>query len=128
MGLFKRRARTAPEVVEPTPVAHEVALSTEPDEATVPDRAKDSSTEADGITASDRAAELQQEIAEEKQEYDAEVETGRGPRRGLNPHWGLSRGDAEVSRREARAVADRESDTAETLFIKSEREAEERGR
>jgi hypothetical protein len=128
MGLFKRRARTAPEVVEPTPVAHEVDLSTESDEITASDRANDLSTEADEITASDRAAELQEEIAEEKQEYDVEVEAGRGPRRGLNPHWGLSRGDAEVSRREARAVADPESDTAETLFIQSEREAEERGR
>lgn len=128
MGLFKRRARNAPEVAEPTPVAHEVEPSAESTEAPVPEEANDHSTGADEITASERAAELQEEIAEQKQEHDEEVESGRGPRRGLNPHWGSSRGDAEVSRREARVVADPESDTAETLLIQSEREAEERGR
>jgi hypothetical protein len=112
MGIFKRRARSLPEAARSEPAVHEADPAPETDETTV----------------ADRAGGFRQETAEEHQEFDDEVEAGRGPRRGLNPHWGLSRGGAEVSRREARSAADPESDTAETLFIQAEREAEQRGR
>jgi len=88
----------------------------------------DASSDTQEETVAERAGELQQEAAEERQEYDDEIETGRISRRGLNPHWGLHRDDSEVAKREARAAADPESDTAETRFIQSEREAEQRGR
>ncbi len=72
------------------------------------------------------APEIIQEAAEERQEFDDDVEVAHN-RRGLNPRWSLRGGAQDVDRLEARAVADRESDTAEKLFIKAEREAEERG-
>jgi hypothetical protein len=67
-----------------------------------------------------------EETAEERLEHD-EAEEARVANRGLNPLWKMKRHDDEVSRREVRAAADPESDTAETLFIQSEREAEEHG-
>jgi hypothetical protein len=79
-------------------------------------------------TKAERVVELEEEAAEERQEYTDETEVAGSRRRGLNPRWGLSKDDDEVARREARAAADPESDTAEELFIQSEKEAEERGR
>jgi len=130
MGLFKRRARTAPEMAESTPAAQvpEPTTDTETTPAAQPVNAAESAVETVDETPADRAGELQQELAEERQEYDDEVESGRISRRGLNPHWGLYRDDSELAKREARAVADPESDNAETRFIQSEKEAEQRGR
>ncbi|MFI5034804.1 MAG: hypothetical protein ACHQFZ_01190 [Acidimicrobiales bacterium] len=101
MGIFRRRRQSASEVTE-APVAETAAPAVE------------------------TAAPLDEEVAEEREEYDEEAETGRASR-GLNPHWNRHRDD-DVSKHEMRAVADRESDTEEQLFIRSEREAEERGR
>ncbi len=136
MGIFKRRARTAPEVAESTsapqmaePTADaDTAPAPEPVNESEPMAAVQSATETPDPKPADRAGELQQEIAEERQEYDDDVESGRVSRRGLNPHWGLRRDDSEVAKREARAVADPESDNAEARFIQSEKEAEQRGR
>ncbi|MDE3064257.1 MAG: hypothetical protein KGJ36_01115 [Acidobacteriota bacterium] len=94
------------------------------DPASAPADASAATSEPDAEAVGDRA----QEAAEERQEYDDDVEIGRSNRRGLNPHWGLQRGDEELSRREVRARADVESDGAEERFIRAEREAEERGR
>lgn len=102
MKLFKRRDR-APESASETDAKHDEPVVDAPDESAV-----------------------LQEAAEERQEYDDDVESA-GNRRGLNPHWSLRRDDDEVTRREVRAAADRESDTAEKLFIKAEHDAEEHG-
>lgn len=79
----------------------------------------------------DGAAYPEQDQAEERFESEEELESG-----GRVGHAGLAGGRwttrgrhvSEEEKLEIRAVADPESDTAEERFIRSEREAEERGR
>ncbi|MGH9019571.1 MAG: hypothetical protein ACRDV0_00930 [Acidimicrobiales bacterium] len=68
-----------------------------------------------------------QDKAEESFEHDEGKEFAYA-RRGLRFfRWGLRDNDDDVARREMRAAGDRESDSAEELFIESERHHEERG-
>jgi hypothetical protein len=71
----------------------------------------------------------QQEAAEERFEREEEGEVGaRKPGLSFFKWSTRSRQATEEERLELRAVADPESDVAEERFIRSEREAEERGR
>jgi|GEM_PF-4637845 len=144
MGIFRRRRRESTEVSEP--VVEQQAPSDEPSAQPVETIAPvvepietHHETSAPAVESSappvaegdpgimEKAPELVEDAAEDRLEHDA-AEEARVANRGLNPMWRMKRHDDELSRREVRAAADPESDTAETLFIKSEREAEEYGR
>ncbi len=77
----------------------------------------------------DPAAYPQQDAAEAKFENEEEREVGaRKAGLGFFKWSTRSRQVSEEEKLELRAVADPESDTAEERFIRSEHEAEERGR
>lgn len=79
----------------------------------------------------DPAAYPEQDEAEVKFENEEDLEAGgRVGRSGLGMfRWNTRfRHVSDEEKLEIRAIADPESDTAEARFIRSEREAEERGR